>query len=197
MPQRRRKMNKIKILLTLFLGLVGLMALYGCAQDRYALGVPVAPAGVKPPVIMAYFASTQITYGYPWRVYLAAEDPEGSMLRIAIQVSHVGYGNYPTDWIYLKPPHQKNFVGYMQWNTQSIHTGYLPEWTQTYLRITVADKYDVQSNEIELPLLFVSGAELSPPPPAPFNQGNVPFLGYIDVNLYNPYQDKDDFFIND
>jgi hypothetical protein len=188
-------MEKTRIFLIFSLGLVGLVALCGCAADRQALGVPVAPAGVKPPAITAYFAPTEGMYGYPLRVYLAAEDSHVGMLRIAVQVSHVGYGNYPTDWVFLKPEYQKSFVGYLQWNTASIHTGYLPEWTQITMRIAVVDKYGIQSNEVELPYLFMSGARPSPPPPAPFNRGDLPRLGYIDVNLYNPYQpDRSDFF---
>ena len=178
--------------------LLGSISLYGCAQDRQSLGVPVAPAGAKPPVITAYFAPTEGTFGYPMRVYLAAEDPDGDMLQIAVQVSHVGYGNYPTDWTFLKPLYQNRFVGYLQWNTSSIHTGYLPEWTQITMRIGVVDKYGMESNEAILPYLFVSGARRSPPPPAPFDRADLPRLGYIGVNLHNPYRsDRREFFRGD
>ena len=187
-------MNKTKNFFIVLLGLIGLMALYGCAENRQVLGVPAVPAGTKPPVITAYFAPSEGSFGYPMRVYLAAEDPEGDMLRIAVQVSQVGYGNYPTDWTFLKSQYQKNFVGYLQWNTASNHTIFLPEWTQITMRVTVFDKYGVQSNEVILPFLFMTGARPSPSPPAPFDKGNLPRLGYIDVNLSDPYKDKDDFF---
>jgi len=191
------EMNKTRNLSIFFLGLIGLMALYGCADNRRVLGVPVAPAGTKPPVITAYFAPSEGMFGYPIRVYLAAEDPEGDMLRIAVQVSQVGYGNYPTDWIFLRPQYQKSFVGYLQWNTASYHTSFLPEWTQITMRFAVLDKYGVQSNEVVLPFLFVLGARPSPLPPSPFDKGNIPLLGYIDVNLDDPYKDRSDFFRED
>jgi hypothetical protein len=190
-------MNRRRNLIIFSLALLGLMALYGCAENRQILGVPVVPAGTKPPVITAYFAPSEAMFGYPMRVYLAAEDPEGDMLRIAVQVSQVGYGNYPTDWIFLKSQYQKSFVGYLQWNTASYHTFFLPEWTQITMKVAVLDKYGAQSNEVIMPLLFVSGARPSPSPPAPFNNGNVPRLGYIDVNLDDPYRDRSDFFRED
>jgi hypothetical protein len=191
-------MNKTRYLLILSIGLLGLMALYGCAENRQALGVPVVPAGTRPPVITAYFAPTEGLYGYPLRVYLAAEDPEGDMLRIAVQVDQVGYGYYPTDWIYLKSGYQKSFVGYLQWNTQSVHSPYMPEWTRITMKVTVLDKHGVQSNEVILPYEFALVARPSLPPPVPFNSGNLPRLGYIDVNLWDPSRMGDDssFFRN-
>jgi hypothetical protein len=187
-------MNKTKTLILLSFGLLGLMALYGCAENRQVLGVPVTPPGTKPPVITAYFAPSEAMFGYPLRVYLAAEDPEGDMLRIAVQVSQVGYGNYPTDWTFLKSPYQKSFVGYLQWNTASSHTSFLPEWTQITMKVAVLDKHGVQSNEVVLPMMFASGTKLSPSPQAPFDRGDLPRLGYIDVNLYDPYKDRSEFF---
>ena len=189
-------MNKTRSLLILSIGLLGLIALYGCAENRQALGVPVVPPGTRPPVITAYFAPSEGLYGDPMRVYLAAEDPEGDMLRIAVQVDQVGYGYYPTDWTYLKSGYQKNFMGYLQWNTWSYHTRFMPEWTRVTLKVTVLDKHGVQSNEVILPYEFMLGARPSPPPPAPFDKGNIPRLGYIDVNLFNPIDmgDRDGFF---
>jgi len=192
-------MNKTRSLFIFLLGLIGLMTLNACAENRQILGVPVVPAGTKPPVITAYFAPSEGMFGYPMRVYLAAEDPEGDMLRIAVQVSQVGYGYYSTDWIFLKPQYQKNFVGYLQWNTASYRTGFMPEWTQITINVSVLDKHGVESNEVVLPYLFVSGAKLSLPPPPPFDKGDIPRLGYIDVNLFNPIDmgDGHDIFRND
>jgi hypothetical protein len=189
-------MNKRRNLLFIFMGLIGLMALYGCAENRQALGVPVVPEGTKPPVITAYFAPTEGVYGFPMRVYLAAEDPDGDMLRIAVLISQVGYGYYPTDWIFLKPGFEKKFVGYLQWNTLSTHTPYMPEWMRVTIRVAVLDKYGVESNEVIFPYEFMLGGKPSPPPPPPFNSGSVPRLGYINVNLFNPFDmgNGNDFF---
>src|SRR3974390_2773236 len=65
------------------------------------------------PIITHAFAVTKGYYGYIWKIYLEAEDPDGQMLAILSTVDEVGYGHYPTDWIYLKSQYQKNFKGYI------------------------------------------------------------------------------------
>ena len=146
----------------------------------------MATTGASHPVITAYFAPEQGRYGDPLRIYLAAKDPGGEMLRIATQVSQVGYGSYPTDWVYLKPQDEKAFTGYLQWNTFSNHTAFMPEWTRLTIKISVLDKSGNESNEIVLPYEFVT-ERTSPPLPPAFSQAKVERLGYIDVNLFNPF----------
>ena len=80
----------------------------------YAGGAQPKP-GTHAPIITNVFAVDKGYYGNIWRIYIEAEDPDGDMLRIAAVVDQVGYGHYPTDWIYLKPPYQKHFKGYIQW----------------------------------------------------------------------------------
>jgi hypothetical protein len=127
-------------------------------------------------------------YGNIWRIYVEAEDPDGDMLRIAAVVDQVGYGHYPTDWIYLKPPYQKHFKGYIQWNTFSSKASYLREWTQITLKISVMDKAGNESNEVVFPFSFETGVkgQYQSKPPAPFDQGDLPRLGYIHIDLYDP-----------
>ena len=83
-----------------FLGIVLGILFLGVSQDR---------AQIKPerkgPIITHGFAVEKGIYGYIWKIYLEAEDPDGQMLRIASVVEQVGYGYYPTDWI-LKLIHQ-------------------------------------------------------------------------------------------
>ncbi len=172
-------MSARKVLLSSFL--IVFLALVS-SQGMAATG----PGAVSPPFITAYFAPDHGRYGDPVRIYLAATDPGGEMLRIAIQVFQVGYGNYPTDWVYLKPQDQKSFTGYLQWNTFSNHTGFMPEWTRITMTISVLDKSGIESNEIVLPYEFVTEGS-NPPLPAPFGQTTVAKLGYVDVNLFNPF----------
>jgi hypothetical protein len=102
-------------------------------------------------------------------------------------VDEVGYGHYPTDWIYLKAQDQKHFKGYIQWNTFSTNTSFLPEWTQITLRVSVFDKLGNESNEVAIPFTFeITPNEYAYTLPAPFDDGNLPRLGYVDVNLYYP-----------
>jgi hypothetical protein len=127
-------------------------------------------------------------YGYIWKIYIEAEDPDGDMLRIASTVDQVGFGHYPTNWIYLKPQYQKGFKGYIQWNTFSSRTGYISEWTQIELKVSVLDKTGNESNEVVFPFEFVSGLkdQYGYKLPAPFDQGDLPRLGYISIDLFDP-----------
>jgi hypothetical protein len=150
-------------------------------------GKPSRP-GTKAPIITHAFAVDKGYYGYSWKIYIEAEDPDGDMLRIASVVDQTGYGHYPTNWIYLKPPYQKHFKGYIQWNTFSSNTSYLTEWTQITLKVSVFDKAGNESNEVIFPFTFEIGVR-SPYPttlPSPFDQGDLPRLGYVQIDLYDP-----------
>jgi len=172
--------RKIFWLLSIILALVLFSAspgLTGEEPNREARG----------PVITHAFAVERGYYGDSWRIYVEADDPDGQMLRIASVVDQVGYGYYPTDWIYLEPQNEKHFKGYIQWNTFSTKTRYLPEWTRISLKVSVFDKNGYESNEVVFPFTFeMSPKQYVDKPPAPFDQGDLPRLGYISINLVNP-----------
>ena len=176
--------KKLFQLFSLTLALILLSAYPGWAQP---LGeIQPKPEG-KGPIITHTFAVEKGYYGYIWKVYLEAEDPDGQMLRIASVVDQVGYGHYPTDWIYLKPQYRNHFKGYIQWNTFSSNASYLPEWTQITLKVSVVDKAGNESNEVIFPFTFeITPEQYSYEPPAPFDQAALPRLGYIAINLYYP-----------
>ncbi len=143
--------------------------------------------GTRGPIISHAFAVEKGYYGYIWKIYIEAEDPDGQMLRIASVVDEVGYGRYPTDWIYLKSGYQKHFKGYIQWNTFSARSSYLPEWTEITVRVSVFDKAGNESNEVVFPFTFeITPKEYAYTLPPPFDQGNLPRLGYISVDLFYP-----------
>ncbi|MGA2517179.1 MAG: hypothetical protein ABSG44_11595 [Thermodesulfobacteriota bacterium] len=147
----------------------------------------------RAPVITHAFAVEKGYYGDVWKIYIEAEDPDGQMLRIASVVDEVGYGHYPTDWIYLKPEYQKHFKGYIQWNTFSEKARYLPEWTRISLKVSVFDKDGNESNEVVFPFTFeMTPKQYVDKPPAPFNQGDLPRLGYIMTDLVNPVREDRD-----
>jgi hypothetical protein len=63
----------------------------------------------------------------------------------------------------------------------------LDEWTQITLTVSVFDKAGNESNVVFFPFTF----EMTKNPyaytlPAPFDQGNLPRLGYISIDLFNP-----------
>lgn len=145
-------------------------------------------ANGNPPVITNSFAVEKGYYGYIWKIYIEAEDPDGDMSRIAVVVDQTGYGHYPTDWTVIKTPNQKLFKGYLQWNTFSSRTSYLREWTHITLKITVIDKAGNESNEVVFPFEFVSGTKGQYPYklPAPFDSGDLPRIGYVHIDLFEP-----------
>ena len=146
--------------------------------------------GTHGPIITHTFAVDKGYFGYIWKIYIEAEDPDGDMLRIASVAVKPGHGSFPVDWIFLKPQYQKHFKGYIQWNTFGAYDGYLNEWTNITLKVSVFDKAGNESNEVVFPFTFETGVKnaYNYQLPAPFDQGNLPRLGYIDINLYEEYQ---------
>jgi hypothetical protein len=132
------------------------------------------------------FAVDKGYYGYIWKIYLEAEDPDGQMLKIACNVDQPFFGLYPTNWIYLKPGFQKHFEGYAQWNTFNSKASYLFDGRQIALKVSVIDKAGNASKEVVFPFAFQSGVRGLSSLPAPFDQGDNPRLGYISIDLINP-----------
>ncbi len=144
-------------------------------------------AGGTPPIITNSFAVEKGRYGYVWKIYIEAEDPDGDMYKIASVVDQVGLGRYSTDWIMVKPRYRKHFIGYIQWNTFSSATSSLEEWTQITLKVSIIDKAGNESNVVVFPFSFESGVkdEYKYKLPPPFDQGDLPRLGYIAINLHS------------
>ena len=186
-------LKKILGFIGLLLALTFLVPCQGRTQALfpYEGGREVKP-GTHAPIITHSFAVERGYYGYIWKIYVEAEDQDGDMLRIASVVDQAGYGHYPTDWIYLKKEYGQNFKGYVQWNTFSSRSSYLREWTQITLRVSVFDKAGNESNVIVFPFTFelVKG-QYEYKPPSPFDEGVLPRLGYIHINLINPREGND------
>ena len=145
----------------------------------------------NPPNITHSFAVEKGQYGFIWKIYIEAEAKDADMFKIASVVDQVGYGRYPTDWITLKPQYQHHLKGYLQWNTFSSKTSYLREWTPITLGVSIFDKAGNESNEVVLPFTFESGVKgaYQYKLPFPFDQGNLPRLGYIAIDLVEPTMD--------
>jgi hypothetical protein len=181
--------RKILYLVSLLLTLTLFLPIQGSAQLFPYIEGRQPKAGSQAPIITHAFAVEKGYYGYIWKIYIEAEDPDGQMLRIASAVDEVGYGYYPTDWIYLKPQYQKHFTGYIQWNTFSSRSSYLPEWTQITVKVSVFDKAGNESNQVVFPFTFeITPKEYAYQLPPPFDQGDLPRLGYIAVDLFYPGQ---------
>lgn len=176
-------MKKILYLVVVWVASFILMSpVFGNSVDK--------PKG-NPPVITASFAVEKGFYGYVWKIYLEAEDPDGDMAKIAVQVEQLGYGTYPTDWSIIKEPLRKQLRGYLQWNTFSSRTSFLREWTYITVKVSILDKAGHWSNEVVFPFEFVSGGMKKVSPPPPFDKEGLPRLGYIHIDLVEPTMGAD------
>jgi len=147
-------------------------------------------AGVKAPMITHAFAVDRGHYGYIWKIYIEAEDPDGDMDKIAVVVDQRGYGYYPTDWIFLKPQFREHLIGYLQWNTFSSKASHLPDGTQMTVKVSIFDKAENESDQVVIPFTFKSGINnpYEYQLPAPFDKLKIPRLGHIMIDLcYIPY----------
>jgi hypothetical protein len=175
-------MKKLVVLFSLISSLLLLTFSPGCVS------LPVSPPGTKPVITHAFINKEKGIYGSILKIYIEADDPQGFMFRIATSVDQVGYGYYPTDWVYLERQDQHHVIGYLQWNTFSYNASSMPEWTQLTIKVSIFDTDGNESNVVVFPFEFISQAVPESPLLPPFNQENLPRLGYIDINLFNPLE---------
>ncbi len=136
----------------------------------------------RPPVITNSYAIDEGQYGTTWKIYVEAKAADTEMSKIAAAVDQPGFGHHPTDFILLGPRYRNHLKGYLQWNTFSSR-GTPREGDQIILKISVIDKAGSASKEVDFPFTFVSGMRGYAKPPAPFDQGDLPRLGYIKVDF--------------
>jgi hypothetical protein len=175
------RMKDLLGLFTLIFVLILLTVSQGCVS------LPASPPGTRPVITHAYCIERG-RYGDILKIYIEADDPNGNMFRIATVVDQVGYGHYPTSWLYLGPQYQHLLIGYLQWNTFSSNTSWMPEWTQITIQVSIFDTAGNESNTVVFPFEFVSEVVSQPLPPPPFDQENITRLGFVDINLFNPFQ---------
>lgn len=144
------------------------------------------PPGTKTPIITHSYAIDKGRYGQTWKIYLEAQDPDGDLAKIASTVDQIGYCCYSTDYIPIKPPFQTHLKGYIRLNTFSSRTSFIRAGTQITLKVSIFDHAGNESNRVVFPLEFVIGGEPAPKPPAPFDQGDIPLLGNIMIDLVEP-----------
>jgi hypothetical protein len=170
------KMKNMKLILfmVLVLGMVLLIAPAGWTQ---------AKPGEKAPVITNAYAVDKGQYGTIWKIYLEAGATDAEMVKIAAVVNQPAQGQYPTDFTLLKLPYRNHLKGYLQWNTFSSFGPTVKEGDQITLRVSIIDKAGNESKEVIFPFTFVSGTKGQGPLPAPFDQGDIPLLGHINIDL--------------
>jgi hypothetical protein len=172
------KIVKILSILGLFVALSFLFEPTASAQ--------LAPVA-KPPTITHAFAVDKGAYhnGYIWKIYIEAEAGDANMSKIALAMNQPGSGYYPPDWVIIKSQYQKNLKGYLQWNARNVSGNFL-EGTMITLRVSIFDKAQKESNVAIFYFTFESGVKDQYKLPAPFDQGDIPRLGYINIDLMPP-----------
>lgn len=166
-----------KLILFLSFVVVALFApYYGWTQERQ----------MHTPVITHAYAPDRVPYGSKeLKVYIEAEDADGDMNYIFVVVDEPGYGSYPPDRVLLDPRYLSHLKGFLQWDR--VRPGApLAEGTQIRVRISIADKAGNVSNEVVFPIAFVSGISAQQDIPAPFDDFNIPRIGYAGVPQHEP-----------
>ena len=138
------------------------------------------------PAIRSAYAVDRARYGSVLKIYIEAEDSAGAMAKVLTSVEQPGMGLYTPDIITLGSQYGKYFKGYIQWNTFSTRAPYVDDGTTMSVRVVVIDKAGRTSNAFEFPFTFEAGVGPAPRPPAPFDQGDLPKLGNISIELSNP-----------
>ena len=155
----------------------------------FTLGAAQSKANSKGPIITHSFAVEAGKYAYIWKIYLKAEDPTGDMSKIVSTVDQLGWGEYFADTILIKPQNRHHLEGYIQWNTFSSASPTLDVWTRINVKISIVDKAGNESNVVVFPFTFAPGVkdEHKDKLPLPFDQGNLPMLGHININIFSPF----------
>jgi hypothetical protein len=171
-----RTMKKL-ILFSSFVVVVLLVPYYGWTQERQKTHAPVITHAYAPERVP--YKTTEL------KVYIEAEDADGDMNYVFVVVDEPGHGPYPPDRVLLSPRHRSHLKGFLQWNR--VRPGApLAEGTQIRVRVSIADKARNVSNEVVFPITFVSGAGAQEDIPAPFDEIDIPSLGYVGVPQYEP-----------
>lgn len=152
----------------------------------YSFGWAQSKTESKAPVITHSFAIERGYYGYIWKIYIEAEDPDGDMYKIISTVDQPGWGRYFPDTILIKSHNRSHLKGYIQWNTFSKNAGQIREFTSITLRVSIFDKAGNESNVVVFPFQFVSRGVPKYELPSPFNKDDMR-LGYVHIDLYDPF----------
>ncbi len=170
---------KTKILLSIF-GVLAITLFF------FSFGTSQSKADSKGPMITNSFAIEKGYYGYVWKIYIEAEDPDGEMYKIVPTVDQPGWGPYFPDTILIKPQNQHQLKGYIQWNTFSKNAAHIRDFTPITLRVSIFDKAGNESNAVVFPFQFVSRGVPKYELPSPFNKDDMK-LGNVNIDLYDPF----------
>jgi hypothetical protein len=141
----------------------------GCAAIE-----PTAAQGEKNgkavPVIIASFASKQISPGGTWKVYLKASDPDGDMKRIICLIEQKGIGPYPVSYVNIREENRRELSGYLYWTTGGV-SGAI--FTEAQLTVQIQDKGRNLSGPVSFLLKFEEDIQQEDPPKDIFQEKDL------------------------
>jgi len=137
--------------------------------------------GLQSPAILKYGAVDRLRSGQTWRVFVAAEDPDGDMDAVVFRVYQPGTGWYPAHFKKLREAGSRSFSGYFFLNTPGFWT-YDMWGLRLTLTFEIRDKAGHRSDVITLPLQFV-GKKIKQPVPEGFTEEDVRSLGPIMIEF--------------
>lgn len=158
------------ILFSSFVVVALFVAHYGWTQERQMLHTPA------------------ITHAYAtdWKIYIEAEDAGGDMNYVFVIVDQSDHSHYPPDRLLLDPQYRSHLKAFLEW----IRVGAgLAEGTNIRVRVSIVDKAGNVSNEVVFPFTIGSGATAQQDAPKPFDDINIPRIGYIGVR-----EEEDDYY---
>ena len=135
------------------------------------------------PVITFAWAQDRIRQGEDWRIYIAANDPDGDMYRIYCRIDQPGGQVYRPDVSSIKKGLEGQLTGYLVLRTyspQDLFGLYLT------LNLTIVDRAGNESQTYSFPLT-IDGEKTKFPPqgliPAGLEKGLNQRISYIGIDL--------------
>jgi len=171
-------------LISLFFSIAFLMPCQGWAQ---LFKPPEPPPGSHAPIITHAFAVEKGYYGYIWKIYIEAEDPDGDMFKITSELQQEGVRYRDSvDTIYVKKRDQKYLKGYLALDTFFLREPGLSVSPRLALRVSITDKAGNESKSAVFHFEFTGRRSESTSLPPPFDQGDIPKLGNIMIEGKHP-----------
>lgn len=126
----------------------------------------VGMAHAAAPVITSHFASSDLTAGDTWKIYLKASDSDGDMKYIVAAVKQAGVGVYPVSLTRIQEENRTELSGYVYLNTMGGSSYSSLTFFGLTLTLWIRDRAGNFSAPVEVPLTFGSRVEAQAAPPA-------------------------------
>lgn len=175
----------VRILVTVLLGALTVGGMWGgCSGSMQE--VPTAGSG-SPPAITASFSPAELSRNDTWKVYIAANDPDGDMFEAVATLNQSGYGYHGASPFRIKKEHRAAMVGYFLVHNRS-GGFWLSDGSWMELSVYITDRAGNKSKTVVLPVVFTVGTRREHPP-APFNTAEMDQVGSFWFEVTDPLRE--------